>query len=392
MSNIKYYSQTVVKSYEGKYRSISAILELTLMSQFSSPNLMPVSSFTIESNFISLEMPKGTTLRNYIFTETVDYQDRILFCLQILRAVHALHSQGIIHNDIKPDNIIIFEDKTLRLTDFGFSATCGIEGNYKTSRRMMTPLYASKELISSSLKHETITYDFDSDIWSTALTFLFILTSSDFNSSAETFQDLFSLNARILSRLAEVQISPEMREIVSIMVQCKTTLFEEREWLQRLEDYLDIEFEPERKITVELPLIQTFKSNSVKEVMEEFPGNLPCCILFLSLEYAWILPDLSFEAYIITAASLYLHSSKVQSEFKNWLNNKIAIQVAILVSSLDGKCLINSFYDSAMGCDLLLENLKLQLTRPYSSNKFDHKRMANNHIMSRILMRMIVSG
>jgi serine/threonine protein kinase len=84
-------------------------------------------------------------------------------------AVKYLHEQGIIHRDIKLENIFITEDGKVKLGDLGMSKVLGKEDEL-ISTRVGTPVYFAPEVIQNQL------YSFPVDIWSLGCVFYHLAT------------------------------------------------------------------------------------------------------------------------------------------------------------------------------------------------------------------------
>src|SRR5690606_19281163 len=61
-----------------------------------------------------------------IDTTLIEYRDKLSIMLQLIGAVEAAHSNGIIHRDIKPANIMILDYQNAKLIDFGISKLKGM--------------------------------------------------------------------------------------------------------------------------------------------------------------------------------------------------------------------------------------------------------------------------
>ena len=96
--------------------------EFALISQIDHPNVARIyhQGFTSTHAYISMEFFPGGDLRCLISKQPTP-QVAIASLLQILSGLSAIHALGIIHCDIKPDNIMIRQDGSLALTDFGIA-------------------------------------------------------------------------------------------------------------------------------------------------------------------------------------------------------------------------------------------------------------------------------
>ncbi|MBR5323187.1 MAG: serine/threonine protein kinase [Muribaculaceae bacterium] len=119
---------------------------------------------------IVMEYIEGRTLTQYL-TEKPSSQSLERVFTQLLSALEYLHKRGVVHNDIKPENILITRtDDTLKLIDFGLAAT---DAWYAMKQLGCTPAYASPELLS-----QQAVVDARSDIYSIGLIMQEIFPSS----------------------------------------------------------------------------------------------------------------------------------------------------------------------------------------------------------------------
>ena len=90
----------------------------------SHPNIVKVYdvSFGDKMQYIVMEYIDGITLKEYIDgQETFKWKEAVHFTVQILRALQHAHDKGIVHRDIKPQNIMLLPDGTIKVTDFGIA-------------------------------------------------------------------------------------------------------------------------------------------------------------------------------------------------------------------------------------------------------------------------------
>lgn len=88
------------------------------------PNIVRVYdvSFGDMIQYIVMEYIDGITLKEYIeMQKELDWKETIHLTTQILRALQHAHENGIIHRDIKPQNIMLLQDGTIKVTDFGIA-------------------------------------------------------------------------------------------------------------------------------------------------------------------------------------------------------------------------------------------------------------------------------
>ncbi len=114
----------------------------------SHPNIVKIYDvgFSDRIQFIVMEYIDGITLNEYIEQSGVlDWRDAVHFVTQILRALQHAHSKGIVHRDIKPQNIMMLRDGTIKVMDFGIAKFAREEGKTGTDKAIGTVHYISPE-------------------------------------------------------------------------------------------------------------------------------------------------------------------------------------------------------------------------------------------------------
>ena len=98
--------------------------ESKAIAMMSHPNIVKIydMGFSDKMQYIVMEYIDGITLKDYIDSEHVlNWKDAVHFVIQILRALQHAHSRGIVHRDIKPQNIMLLTDGTIKVMDFGIA-------------------------------------------------------------------------------------------------------------------------------------------------------------------------------------------------------------------------------------------------------------------------------
>ncbi|WP_299770481.1 serine/threonine-protein kinase [uncultured Pseudoteredinibacter sp.] len=97
--------------------------EAQLLAQLNHPNIVQVYDFIDNQDNLALVMEyvEGRTLRQYLRENLCDQKQKLLFLAQIADGLAAAHNAGIVHRDLKLDNILINRQGLLKLTDFGIA-------------------------------------------------------------------------------------------------------------------------------------------------------------------------------------------------------------------------------------------------------------------------------
>ncbi|HLY32151.1 MAG TPA: protein kinase, partial [Ktedonobacterales bacterium] len=125
------------------------IREVEVIRKLHHPNIVQVyeSGETEEIVYLVLQCVRGGTLRQRLGGRPLPVQLAALYVIQMARALHHAHLQGIIHRDVKPSNMLVDAENTnhLLLTDFGTAKIQGARGLTKSGTTIGTPEYMSPE-------------------------------------------------------------------------------------------------------------------------------------------------------------------------------------------------------------------------------------------------------
>lgn len=149
--------------------------ESKAIAVLSHPNIVKIYDvgFSEKIQYIVMEYIDGITLKEYIEEEKVlSWKDTVHFVIQILRALQHAHDKGIVHRDIKPQNIMMFSDGTVKVMDFGIAKFAREEGKTATDQAIGTVHYISPEQASGGVT------DAKSDIYSVGAMMYEMLTGN----------------------------------------------------------------------------------------------------------------------------------------------------------------------------------------------------------------------
>lgn len=122
--------------------------ESKAIAVLSHPNIVKVFdvSFGDLIQYIVMEYIDGITLKEYIDQQgSLSWNDAVRFTLQILRGLQHAHDKGVVHRDVKPQNIMVLEDGTIKVTDFGIARFARSEQRTITDKAIGSVHYISPE-------------------------------------------------------------------------------------------------------------------------------------------------------------------------------------------------------------------------------------------------------
>ena len=122
--------------------------ESKAIAMLSHPNIVNVLdvSFGDLIQYIVMEYIEGITLKEYIENQgSLRWKDAVHFAMQILKALQHAHDKGIVHRDVKPQNIMVLADGTIKVTDFGIARFSRSDQRTITDKAIGSVHYISPE-------------------------------------------------------------------------------------------------------------------------------------------------------------------------------------------------------------------------------------------------------
>ena len=122
--------------------------ESKAIAVLSHPNIVKVYDviFTDKFQSIVMEYIDGITLKEYIDQQKVlRWKEAVYFTVQILRALQHAHAKGIVHRDIRPHNIMLLSDGTVKMMDFGIARFARSDQRTSSDKAIGSVHYISPE-------------------------------------------------------------------------------------------------------------------------------------------------------------------------------------------------------------------------------------------------------
>ncbi|MBQ3529011.1 MAG: Stk1 family PASTA domain-containing Ser/Thr kinase [Oscillospiraceae bacterium] len=121
--------------------------ESQAVAMLSHPNIVSVYdvSTSVMADYIVMELIEGITLKQYMEKKGVlNWKETLHFAMQIAKALEHAHSKGIVHRDIKPHNVMVLKNGSVKVMDFGIARLIS-HGNTLTKEALGSVHYISPE-------------------------------------------------------------------------------------------------------------------------------------------------------------------------------------------------------------------------------------------------------
>ncbi len=137
--------QSLRKQFHDESQSVAILSHPNIVSVYD------VSHFE-DTEYIVMELIDGITLKEYLQRRSpLQWKEVTFFALQIAKALEHAHSRNIIHRDIKPQNMMLLRDGTLKVTDFGIAKNMVTQGTIGLGEAIGSVHYVSPEQAKGSL-------------------------------------------------------------------------------------------------------------------------------------------------------------------------------------------------------------------------------------------------
>lgn len=214
-STLQLFAGKIIDTREPNINTSNIQNEINLHIKLKHPNIlnMEVSFYFDEVYFcIITDYCVNSDLKVFMKNRTKLEDSEIRFCIaQMIEGLKYLHSQQIIHRDIKAANILLDEKMNLKIADFGFATT---NNDYKV---LGTPNYMAPEIFGKKA------YDYKVDIWALGV-IIYFLHYNNLPFNALTANKKFDLRILVLNIKSynyyfKGNINPDLKDLISGILQ-----------------------------------------------------------------------------------------------------------------------------------------------------------------------------
>ena len=138
--------------------------EAKILSNIKHNNIVKIYDYGFSDNYmpyILMEFINGQPLTKIVKSNSLDVKKRLHVFVQMCKAIQFIHKNKVLHRDIKPGNIMVTDNLTVKLTDFGLAHIIDTNGSSSDNQIAGSPAYMSPEAFK-----EKGTLDHRSDIFS----------------------------------------------------------------------------------------------------------------------------------------------------------------------------------------------------------------------------------
>jgi serine/threonine-protein kinase len=125
--------------------------EARTVARLRHPNILEIYDYSGEDSpesFIATELLTGPTLKRFVEDHPpLPAEIAACFAWEIARALEAAHAQGVVHRDVKPENVLLHENRAIKLTDFGIAQMVDAQSMTATGQVLGSPGHMAPEQV-----------------------------------------------------------------------------------------------------------------------------------------------------------------------------------------------------------------------------------------------------
>jgi serine/threonine protein kinase len=193
--------------------------EIKIMKELKHPNIIRLYDIIYDRDFdnvhLILEYAPNGNLSDYLKKKgPISEAYAKVYMKQLSSGLHYLlsRSEPIVHRDLKPQNILMFGDYGIKLTDFGFARNFQVDDLFNTL--CGTPLYMAPELLLPSKDKSDKKYTTKVDLWSIGIILYEMLTGKIPSYSKSVAQLSTKLRDHDFKLPYSIKVSPECRDLL----------------------------------------------------------------------------------------------------------------------------------------------------------------------------------
>jgi serine/threonine-protein kinase len=157
---LKFLPSELTRDPEAKERFIQEAQAASALDHPNICNIHEIGETDDGQSFIAMACYDGETLKKKIARRTMSLEDVVRVAIEVGEGLAKAHAKGIVHRDIKPDNVFITDDGTAKILDFGLAKLAGQVRLTRASSTLGTVAYMSPEQAGGQ------EIDTRTDIWS----------------------------------------------------------------------------------------------------------------------------------------------------------------------------------------------------------------------------------
>lgn len=187
--------------------------ETGICEKLNHPKVMHVfGGERLARNYMVMEWCEGRPLRKILDEGRIPHDRAIRITIDVLDALEYIHANGVVHHDLKPENIMVDAEDNIKLIDFGLASDSAARRRTQASFTTIlgTPNYVSPEQVNGKRGDER------SDIYSTGIV-LYEMLAGQLPFSGPTLLDAMNerlLNQPVPPRMIDPSISPQLQEVI----------------------------------------------------------------------------------------------------------------------------------------------------------------------------------